>query len=140
MIMIKYFHLFIFLVSINMIGCSGGSKDLDVVLKKDNLCFFTNDKKSNYYDSNKDLLIYMNRAERKEEITSTFEKNYKNFPLPIDEVNCLSIPLSSFEQNIVYTIVLDIKPTYSSNLCLKRINNELIVKKLKAGEVSCPKD
>lgn len=122
------------LSSIGLLGCSSGSKDLDVIIKHDNLCFFTNDSKSNYYDSKNELLIYMSKAERKADIKTEFERTYKNRPLPIEEADCLEIPLAHFKKEVVYSVVLDIKPTYATEICVKNKDNQLVVKKIEAGE------
>ena len=116
------------------------SKELDVIIKNNNLCFFTNDPDTNYYDSNKELLIYMSKLEHKKEIATVFEKNYINRPLPIKQENCLEIPLSQFKKNIAYSVVLDISHTYVAEICLKNKNNQLVVKKVEAGKTTCPAD
>lgn len=123
---------------LSFVGCSQMSKKLDVIIKNNNLCFFTNDPDTDYYDSNKELLIYMSKLEQKKEIATIFEKKYINRLLPIKQENCLEIPLSQFKKDIAYSVVLDISHTYVAQICVKNENNQLIVKEIVVGETTCP--
>ncbi|RKG30379.1 hypothetical protein D7V20_19010, partial [Acinetobacter rongchengensis] len=63
------FKLTVTLSILVLIGCTQMSKELDVIIKNNSLCFFTNDPDTNYYDSNNELFIYINELEHKKEIT-----------------------------------------------------------------------
>ena len=136
----SFIYITLSLFILTLIGCSQMNKKLNVIIKNNNLCFFTNDPDTDYYDSNKELLIYMSKLEHKKEIATIFEKKYKNRLLPIKQENCLEIPLNQFKKDIAYSVVLDISHTYAAEICLKSKNNQLILKEIVAGEISCPAD
>jgi len=136
----SFIYITLSLFILTLIGCSQMNKKLNVIIKNNNLCFFTNDPDTDYYDSNKELLIYMSKLEHKKEIATIFEKKYINRLLPIKQENCLEIPLNQFKKDIAYSVVLDISHTYVAEICLKSKNNQLILKEIVAGETSCPTD
>lgn len=133
----KIFNIIILISFLGLFACSQGSKDLDVILKDESLCFFTNDPKTNYYDSNNEFLLYMSKYERKAEIFSEFEQSFKNHKLPIKQEDCLKIPLDKFKKNVSYSVVLDASHTYSTEICVKDENNKLVIKKIEAGKTIC---
>ena len=128
--------LSLFLLPFN--GCSQMSKKLDVIIKNDSLCFFTNDPDTDYYDSNKELLIYINKLEHKKEIATVFEKKYTNSPLPIKEKDCLKIPISILKKDTPYIVSLEMRRIYIVEICLKNNNNQMFVQKIITGEKTCP--
>lgn len=132
------FKLTIALSILVLISCTQMSKKLDVIIKNNNLCFFTNDPDSNYYDSNNELFIYINELEHKKEITTAFEKKYINRPLPIKEKDCLKIPISTLKKDTPYLVSLEMRRTYIVEICLKNDNNQILVQEITTGEKTCP--
>ena len=123
------------------IGCSQMSKKLDVIIKNDSLCFFTNDPKTDYGFKGQ-LLIYALKFNSAKELKTDFEQIHKNKskPIPIKKDKCLEVPMDKFEKNVVYEVILDTNKTYDSFICLKAENNQTIVKEVKVGETICPED
>ncbi|WP_089604859.1 NF045616 family extracytoplasmic (lipo)protein [Acinetobacter piscicola] len=132
------FKLTVALSILVLIGCTQMSKELDVIIKNNSLCFFTNDPDTNYYDSNKELLIYINKLEHKKEIATVFEKKYTNSPLPIKEKDCLKIPINTLKKDTPYLVSLEMRRTYIVEICLKNNNNRILVQKITTGEKTCP--
>lgn len=120
------------------IGCSQMSQKLDVIIKNDSLCFFTNDPKTDYGFKGQ-LLIYALKFNAVKALKTDFEQIHKNKskPIPIKKEDCLEVSIGKFEKNIVYEVILDTNKTYDSFICLKDVNNQIIVKEIKAGQTTC---
>lgn len=134
------FKLTVTLSILVLIGCTQMSKELDVIIKNNSLCFFTNDPDTNYYDSNNELFIYINELKHKKEITTAFEKKYINNPLPTKEKDCLKIPINTLKKDTPYLVSLEMRRTYIVEICLKNNNNRILVQKIITGEKTCPAD
>ena len=124
---------------LSFVGCSQMSKKLDVIIKNDSLCFFTNDPKTDYGFKGQ-LLIYALKFNSAKELKTDFEQVHKNKskPIPIKKEECLEVPINKFEKNVVYEVILDTNKTYDSFICIKDENNQTIVKAVKVGETTCP--
>lgn len=129
------------LSTFTLIGCNQHSKKLEVIIKNNNLCFFTNDPKTDYGFKGQ-LLIYALKFNSAKELKTDFEQIHKNKskPIPIKKDKCLEVPMDKFEKNVVYEVILDTNKTYDSFICLKDENNQTIVKEVKVGETTCPAD
>lgn len=127
--------LFIFFLA----GCSSGGKDLDVTVKKNNLCFFTNDLDTEYsYDN--DLLLSFGKVDFTKQFVTDFEKSFSGHALPIKEKNCLELSADKFKKNTVYQVTLETNKIYHALICIRNDNNQLVVKKVEAGKTTCPAD
>lgn len=119
-------------------GCSSGGKDLEVTIKKNNLCFFTNDLDTQYsYDN--DLLLSFGKVDFTKQFVTDFEKSYSGYALPIKEKNCLELSADKFKKNTVYQVTLETNKIYHALICIRNDNNQFVVKKIEAGEITCPK-
>lgn len=128
------YPLFIFLAYLT--GCNPQSKDLEVKLNQGDLCIFTNNPKTDYGIDNT-FLIYLGKIDYSKDFKSTYEKLYSNTPLPIDEKNCVTIPLNEIERNIAYEIVLDTNKSFHTSICVMDKGNKLEVKYLEPGKSTC---
>ncbi|ENW80542.1 hypothetical protein F909_01828 [Acinetobacter sp. ANC 3929] len=128
------YTLFIFIACLT--GCNPQSKNLEVKLNQDNLCVFTNNSKT-YYGIDNNFLIYLGKIDYNKGFKSTYEKLYSNAPLPIDEKNCVTIPLNEIERNIAYEIVLDTNKSFRTSICVMDKGNKLEVKYLEPGKSTC---
>ncbi|MFW1893298.1 MULTISPECIES: NF045616 family extracytoplasmic (lipo)protein [Acinetobacter] len=118
-------------------GCSQGPLPLEVTLHQDYVCAFTNDpKKTNYSFDNK-FLIFIGKVDYTNGFKSTYEKEYSNAPLPIEEKDCVKIPLKEFEKNVAYDITLDIYKTFDTRICVVEHNNKLEIREPEPGETTC---
>jgi hypothetical protein len=117
-------------------GCNPQSKGLEVKLNQGNLCVFTNNSKT-YYAIDNTFLIYLGKIDYNKGFKSSYEKLYSNAPLPIDEKNCVTIPLNEIERNIVYEIVLDTNKSFHTSICVMVKGNKLEVKYLEPGKSTC---
>ncbi|MGN8009683.1 NF045616 family extracytoplasmic (lipo)protein [Acinetobacter sp. 22301] len=118
-------------------GCSQGPLPLEVTLHQDYVCAFTNNpKKTNYSFDNK-FLIFMGKVDYQNGFKSSYEKEYLNAPLPIEEKDCVKIPLKAFEKNVAYDITLDIYKTFDTRICIVENNNKLEIREPEPGETTC---
>nr|WP_089604858.1 NF045616 family extracytoplasmic (lipo)protein [Acinetobacter piscicola] len=115
------------------------SKKLDVIIKNNNLCFFTNDPNTDYGFKGQ-LLIYILKFDSTKKLKTDFEQIHRNKskPIPIKKEECLEVPIDKFEKNVVYEVILDTNKTYDSFICIKDENNQIIIKEVKVGETTCP--
>jgi len=133
------FKLTIALSILVLFGCSSTGKDLDVTVKKNNLCFFTNDLDTEYsYDN--DLLLSFGKVDFTKQFVTDFEKSYSAHALPIKEKNCLELSADQFKKNTVYQVTLEANKIYHALICIRNDNNQLVVKKVEAGKTTCPID
>ncbi|MCU4390407.1 hypothetical protein KTH73_06705 [Acinetobacter courvalinii] len=117
-------------------GCNLKSKDLEVKINQDHLCVFTNNSKT-YYGLDNTFLIYLGKIDYNKDFKSTYEKLYTNVPLPIDEKNCVAIPLKEIERNIAYEIILDTNKSFHTSICLIDDDNKLEVRYVEPGKSTC---
>ncbi|ENW08732.1 hypothetical protein F933_00059 [Acinetobacter beijerinckii CIP 110307] len=82
------YTLSVFIILAYLTGCNPQGKDLEVKIKHNQLCVFTNNSKI-YYGLNNTFLIYLGNIDYNKDFKSTYEKLYTNTPLPIDEKNVL---------------------------------------------------
>ncbi|MBJ8481354.1 MULTISPECIES: NF045616 family extracytoplasmic (lipo)protein [Acinetobacter] len=130
------YPLFIFIFLAYLTGCNPQSKGLEVKLNQGDLCVFTNNPKTDYGIDNT-FLIYLGRIDYSKDFKSTYEKLYSNTLLPIDEKNCIAIPLNEIERNIAYEIVLDTNKSVHTSICVMDKGNKLEVKYLEQGKSTC---
>lgn len=131
------YTLFVFLIILACLtGCNPQSKGLEVKLNQGNLCVFTNNPKT-YYGTDNTFLIYLGKIDYNKGFKSTYEKLYSNVPLPIDEKNCVTIPLNEIERNIAYEIVLDTNKSFHTSIFVMDKGNKLEVKYLEPGKSTC---
>lgn len=123
-------------IGIVLNACSQGPRPLEITIKQDNLCAFTNSTKT-YYGVDNTFLIYLGKIDYTKEFKSTYEKLYKNAPLPIDEKNCVLIPIKEIEKNTAYEIVLSTNKSFKTNVCLIDRNNNLSIKYVDSGKSTC---
>lgn len=134
-------YLLLSLSLLTLIGCNQMSKKLDVIIKNDRLCFFTNDPNTDYGFKGQ-LLIYALKFDSAKELKPDFEQIYRNKsrPIPIKKDDCLGVPIQKFQKDTVYEVVLDANKTYDTFICLKNKNNQFAVKIMNAGATSCTKN
>lgn len=118
-------------------GCSQGPLPLEVTLHQDYVCAFTNTPKKTNYSFDKKFLIFMGKVDYQNGFKSSYEKEYLNAPLPIEEKDCVKIPLKEFEKNVVYDITLDIYKTFDTRICVVEHNNKLEIREPEPGETTC---
>ncbi|NHB59138.1 hypothetical protein G9F32_14105 [Acinetobacter sp. 194] len=75
--------------------------------------------------SNNETLIYLGKIDENIEFTSSYSKTYKNLKMPINEENCLQIPLSHFEIGKPYEIWLETHEEYKQRICLSKSSNQI---------------
>ncbi|MFV5367467.1 hypothetical protein VXO74_01925 [Acinetobacter junii] len=131
---LKFSPILVVFIFIN--ACSQGPRPLEITIKQDNLCAFTNNTKT-YYGVDNTFLIYLGKIDYTKDFKSTYEKLYKNALLPIDEKNCVLIPIKEIEKNIAYEIVLSTNKSFKTNVCLIDRNNNLSIKYVDPGKSTC---
>ncbi|ENX34301.1 hypothetical protein F889_02065 [Acinetobacter colistiniresistens] len=128
--------LFLLIIAFSIASCNQGPRPLEVTIHKDHLCAFTNNSKT-YYGIDNTFLIYLGKIDYKKDFKSTYEKLYTNTPLPIDEKNCVAIPLNEIERNIAYEIILDTNKSFHTSICVMDKGNKLEVRYLEPGKSTC---
>lgn len=118
-------------------GCSQGPLPLEVTLHQDYVCAFTNKPPKTSYPTDNSFLIYMGKVDSKNAYKSSYEKFYPSDPLPIEEKDCVKIPLKEFEKNVVYDITLDTYKTFDTRICVVEHNNKLEIREPEPGETTC---
>lgn len=133
---LKVKRIFLYtILGIVILGCNQQNNDLNVRIIRDDLCIFTNKEKDYGVD---DFLVHIGKVDYSKEYKSEYEKSYDNTTLPVEEKNCVLIPLKKIEKNKAYTITLStINQTFSSNICILDKNNIFFIKKVSAGKNSC---
>ena len=106
-------------------GCSQGPLPLEVTLHQDYVCAFTNNPKKTHYPFEQKFIIFLAKVDYQNGFKSSYEKEYLNAPLPIEEKDCVKIPLKEFEKNVAYDITLDIYKTFDTRICVVDHNNKL---------------
>lgn len=116
-------------------ACEEQSKDLNVEIKKDQLCIFTN-KPKNYGED--DFLVHMGKIDFSKEYKSEYEKIYDKTLLPVEEINCVYIPLNKIKKDTPYKITLStINSSFSANICVQQEGSLSSLKYLEAGKDVC---
>ncbi|MCH7335188.1 NF045616 family extracytoplasmic (lipo)protein [Acinetobacter sp. NIPH 2699] len=123
-------------IGILLNACSQGPRPLEITVKQDNLCAFTNNTKT-YYGVDNSFLIYLGKIDYTKEFKSTYEKLYSKATLPIDEKNCVLIPINEIEKNVAYDIVLSTNKSFQASVCLIDRNNNLSIKYVDPGKSTC---
>ncbi|MBJ8419722.1 hypothetical protein I6M62_14865 [Acinetobacter courvalinii] len=133
----KFKLLFLLMIGLSTASCNQGPRPLEVKIHQDHLCVFTNNSKT-YYGVDNTFLIYLGKINYNKDFKSTYEKLYTNVPLPIDEKNCVAIPLKEIERNIAYEIILDTNKSFHTSICLiDDDNNKLEVRYVEPGKSTC---
>ncbi|MGN5753773.1 NF045616 family extracytoplasmic (lipo)protein [Acinetobacter calcoaceticus] len=127
---------FIFLPLLFVLSaCEEQSKDLNVEIKKDQLCIFTN-KPKNYGED--DFLVHMGKIDFSKEYKSEYEKTYDKSILPVEESNCVYIPLNKIKKDTPYKVTLStINSSFSAHICVHQEGSQSSVKYLEAGIDVC---
>ncbi|EXE90713.1 hypothetical protein J588_2418 [Acinetobacter sp. 1578804] len=120
-----------------MNGCSQGPLPLEVTLHQDYVCAFTNNPKKTHYPFEQKFIIFLAKVDYQNGFKSSYEKEYLNAPLPIEEKDCVKIPLKEFEKNVAYDITLDIYKTFDTRICVVEHNNKLEIREPEPGETTC---
>lgn len=128
--------IFIIIISITISACSQGPRPLEAVIKKNNLCVFTNNPKT-YASFDNSVLVYLGKIDYTKEFKSTYKKLYTKAPLPIEETNCVAIPLEVIDKNVPYEIVLETNKSFHARICIIDKGNRLEVKHIEAGKSAC---
>ncbi|WHR57589.1 NF045616 family extracytoplasmic (lipo)protein [Acinetobacter haemolyticus] len=136
--MIKQSLKFSLVLTIGIIlnACSQGPRPLELTIKQDNLCAFTDNTRT-FYGFDNTFLISVGKIDYTKEFESTYEKLYKNAPLPIDEKNCVLIPFKEIEKNVAYDVILNTNKYFQANVCLIEHNNNLSIKYVDPGKSTC---
>ncbi len=133
----KYSNLMMMLITAVLCSsCSQGPRPLEVTVHQDYLCAFTNSSKTSYGIDNT-FLIYLGKIDYTTEFSSTYEKLYTNTPLPIEEKNCVRIPINEIEKNVAYEVILETNKSFHASICLLDKNNHLYVRYVDPGESMC---
>ena len=129
MIMNKITYSFLAVI---LIGCNQQSRDLNTKIIDDNLCIFTNESENYGKDS---FLVEIGKIDFSKEYQSEYDISYKDVNFPVDEKNCVYIPLNKIEENVAYTISLStINKLFSSQICILKEKNLNIIKKVEPGK------
>lgn len=122
-------------LAVILIGCNQQSRDLNTKIIDDNLCIFTNESENYGKDS---FLVEIGKIDFSKEYQSEYDISYKDVYLPVDEKNCVYIPLNKIEENVAYTISLStINKLFSSQICILKEKNLNIIKKVEPGKSTC---
>ncbi|ENV64081.1 NF045616 family extracytoplasmic (lipo)protein [Acinetobacter junii] len=133
----KFLSIFLLLNFFIFIGgCNPQSKDLEVTLKKDHLCAFTNNPKTHYGFDNT-ITVSTGKIDFTKEFQSNYEQHYKNGVLPINENTCSKIPLTVFEKSVVYEITLETNKIYHRSICIFDDNGHLNLAYIDPGKSTC---
>ncbi|HFP7025483.1 TPA: NF045616 family extracytoplasmic (lipo)protein [Acinetobacter baumannii] len=131
----KLIYLIFLLILFLLSACEEQSKDLNVEIKKDQLCIFTN-KTKNYGED--DFLVHMGKIDFSKEYKSEYEKTYDKTLLPVEESNCVYIPLNKIKKDTPYKITLStINSSFSANICVQQKGSLSSLKYLEAGKDVC---
>ena len=130
------YTLSVFIILAYLTGCNPQGKDLEVKIKHNQLCVFTNNSKT-YYGLDNTFLIYLGRIDYNKGFKSTYEKLYTSTPLPIDEKNCVAIPLNEIKHNVAYEIILDTNKSFHTSICVVGKDNKLEVRYVEPGKSTC---
>ena len=107
-------------------------KPLNTVIKGNNVCIYTNDKRSQPYDGR--VYVYIGELDSvKGYIGGGYEKLYKNIKAPINQLDCLSINVSNFKSNVPYHVSLDMISSYATRICIDKGKKPFILKKVANG-------
>ncbi|MCH7313738.1 NF045616 family extracytoplasmic (lipo)protein [Acinetobacter sp. ANC 3882] len=117
-------------------GCNPQSKDLEVKIKYDHLCVFTDNPKTRYGFDNS-IIISTGKIDHTREFKCNYEQLYKNGLLPVDEQSCIKIPINIFEKNVVYEITLEINKIYHRSICVVDSKKNLVIKYIDPGKSKC---
>ncbi|MFW1879660.1 NF045616 family extracytoplasmic (lipo)protein [Acinetobacter baumannii] len=116
-------------------ACEEQSKDLNIEIKKDQLCIFTN-KPKNYGKNN--FLVHIGKIDFSKEYKSEYEKAYARTILPVEESNCVYIPLSKIKKDTPYKVTLStINSSFSAHICVQQEDSQSSLKYLEAGKDVC---
>ncbi|KQQ76358.1 NF045616 family extracytoplasmic (lipo)protein [Acinetobacter sp. Leaf130] len=131
----KLIYLIFLPVLFLLSACEEQSKDLNVEIKKDQLCIFTN-KPKNYGED--DFLVHMGKIDFSKEYKSEYEKVYDKTILPVEESNCVYIPLNKIKKDTPYKIALStINSSFSAHICVYQEGSLSSLKYLEAGKDVC---
>ncbi|NKG34047.1 hypothetical protein EXE26_04715 [Acinetobacter junii] len=136
MIRKKFKLLFLLMIVLSTASCNQGPRPLEVTIHQDHLCVFTNNSKT-YYGLDNTFLIYLGRIDYNKGFKSTYEKLYTSTPLPIDEKNCVAIPLNEIKHNVAYEIILDTNKSFHTSICVVGKDNKLEVRYVEPGKSTC---
>jgi hypothetical protein len=110
---------------------------LYVEIKKGDICIYTNDPKSDYYDGR--IYLYMGEVNTESAYQSSYNATYHNINIPKTFAECIAIKSSNFKQNIPYDINLDMNKAYSQRICVSKSNNKIQLMKVVDGYI-CGKE
>ena len=125
------YGIFLSLIICNAVHASP-EKPLNTLIKDNNVCLYTNDKKSKSYDGR--IYVYMGELDStKGYLAGGYEKLYKNIKTPINQVDCLGINASNFKSNVPYHVSLDMESSYATRICLDKDKKPFVIKKVVNG-------
>lgn len=140
--MIKNFLILFFFFSsfLFLSGCDFEANamrlPLSLEIQEDNICVYTNNKRSFLNESNEDAwyLIYANRSDNSKEkkFEQKFMLNERAFPFKKE--NCILIPIGKIDINKPYGFSLDSGKHFYERACILRKGDGYEVKKVHSTE------
>ncbi|NHB59137.1 hypothetical protein G9F32_14100 [Acinetobacter sp. 194] len=110
---------------------------LYVEIKNDDICIYTNDPKSDYYNGR--IYLYMGEVHTELAYQSSYNATYHHIKIPKSFADCIAIKNSNFKHNIPYDINLDMNKAYSQRICVSKPNGKIQLTKVVDG-YTCGKE
>ena len=118
-------------------GCAQPlSHKLNIDVKDNNLCIYTNNK-STYLSNDNYFTIFVGEYNPKEKFKSLYDKVYEDTKFPIEKNDCLTIPSNVFEENKIYKINLETNKNFSALVCISKKKPILTFKIMRPEDSSC---
>lgn len=110
---------------------------LYVKIKNNDICIYTNDSESDYYDGR--IYLYMGEINTDLAYKSSYQSSYHDIKIPKTYKDCIPIKSLNFKGNIPYDISLDMNKAYSQRICVSKLNGKIELKKVVDG-YTCGKE
>ncbi|MBJ8453476.1 hypothetical protein I6M90_16295 [Acinetobacter bereziniae] len=120
------------------IGCAQPiNHELKIGIKNsDHLCLFTENSKT-YLDETNSFLVFISEIQVQGGYIHIYSREYKNRKFPINEKDCIPIPLSAIKFNTPYSINLETNKNFTTDICVNNTENKIKVEYLVAGKLNC---
>lgn len=118
----KLFLLFILMI-FNSFAVASAELKLYVKIKNNDVCVYTNDLESKYYEGR--IYLYMGEVYSDQAYKSSYMATYHKINIPKNYNDCIAIRSSNFKKNTPYDINLDMNKAYSQRICVSKTNDKV---------------
>ncbi|QIO07338.1 NF045616 family extracytoplasmic (lipo)protein [Acinetobacter shaoyimingii] len=123
--------LLLLLMIFSTFAIASGDSKLYIKIKNDDICIYTNDPNSDYYDGR--IYLYMGEVNTELAYQSSYSATYHHINIPKSFADCIAIKNSNFKHNIPYDINLDMNKAYSQRICVSKPNGKIQLMKVVDG-------